>query len=284
MKKAKGIAIILLTVVFLFQCYSICQKSFSGYILNPKYQTERIRVDYVLLSNNLAFVKEFINQPDGKLISVFFKEDCGYDIGFLYNANRLLFYPMELPEKHRRMPIESYTDESLKESLEKEKNDYIIIVGKDVKKLNITTKKEISLYKVAENQNLELVVDYDNTLFNMREMSKKYKKDYYKQTMNYLNQYEKTYNFQYGFELYNDYYQYANDLTENGEEELATEYYNKYLTLPLIDPDIYINKVKIYLSREDEANAKLILDYCKNIDSCSDETYNQIKEEMEGEL
>ena len=282
MKNKNGIVIILLIVILMVQGFFIYKKSYSGYILNPHYNMEKVNIDYIVLTNNLLFMKEMIPNKEETVMSIFFNEDnIHYDICLQYYFNRRNFYPITMPKDHRCMSLANYSDEDYKNSIIKNQNDYVILVGKQSKILNVITEKDISLYQVTKEKELKLIADYDNTLYSLRTNQQKYHKNYFDLVMNYIQNYINNYSYLYGNAAYDYLYEYANDLLENNEVDLANVYYNKYLELPLINSNIVINKAKIYSYFKDYDNFLLMVNYCNTLDECDHETMNNLKEDLE---
>ncbi len=267
----KVISIILLVIILIMQTFIIYKKSYSGYMFNPRTSTEKVNIDYIVLAKNLEFIKEFIPLNDNSIMSIIFAQNEKYDICLFYNFNIRMFYPITMPKDHRCADITNYTTEGLKNTLKKNKNNYLVIIGKNIQVLNAETKKDISIFKVNYNYDVELnlIADYDNDLYSLRENSYVYKKNNYDETMVFIKKYLKDYSYYYGLSVYNYLYDFANKLVENNEISLANEYYDIYLELPLINTDIINNKINIYLNRNDKKGLKNVLDYCDLMEWCN---------------
>ena len=257
--------IVFLIFLFIIQAYYIYRTSYAGYMFHVNYKVERTNVDYIVLSYNLSYIKDIIlNQEksmDGKVIGFFFKDNSPqYTIGEQYYYNIRNFYPMVMSVDSKKT-LSEFSDESFLKSMVDNKNDYVVLIGKGSKILNIETEKDISLYQVINNQ-LHLIGAYDNTLFNLREMQEKYHHDYYDITLKFIQNYIDSYQYEYGYTAYEYLYQYANDLIKNNEEMLAVSFYQQYLNLPSYNADVVFHKARIYNYLKDEENFLRMLDYC----------------------
>lgn len=282
MKKRNLLGIILLIILLVVQINNIYKKSYSGYMFNPNYKVEKVNIDYVVLAHNLSTINKIIpNNKDTVMSIIFANEENKYDICLQYYFNTRLFYPIKMPKYHRCMQLSNYTDEHFLNSIIENKNDYIVIVGKNSSILNITTLKDISIYRVTKEKTLELVADYNNDLYDLRENSSKYNDNNYNEVMNYIKNYIDSYSYLYGNAAYEYLYDYANKLIETDEKELAIDFYNQYLELPLINTEIVLNKAKIYSYLGDYNNSLFLIDYCNTLADCDKEVAKEIKNSME---
>lgn len=251
-------------------------------MFNPNYKVEKVNIDYVVLAYNLSTINKIIPSSKDTVMSVIFaNEENKYDICLQYYFNTRLFYPMKMPKYHRCMQLSNYTDEQFLNSIIENKNDYIVIVGKNSSILNITTLKDISIYRVTKENNLELVADYNNDLYDLRKNSIKYNDNNYNEVMNFIKNYIDNYSYLYGSVAYEYLYDYANKLMETGEKELAIEFYNQYLELPLINTEIILNKAKIYSYLGDYNNSLFLIDYCNTLADCDKQAAREIRNSME---
>lgn len=282
MKKQNFLGIILLVILLVIQINNIYKKSYSGYMFNPNYKVEKVNIDYVVLAYNLSTINKIIPSSKDTVMSVIFaNEENKYDICLQYYFNTRLFYPMKMPKYHRCMQLSNYTDEQFLNSIIENKNDYIVIVGKNSSILNITTLKDISIYRVTKENNLELVADYNNDLYDLRKNSIKYNDNNYNEVMNFIKNYIDNYSYLYGSVAYEYLYDYANKLIETEEKELAIEFYNQYLELPLINTEIILNKAKIYSYFGDYNNSLFLIDYCNTLADCDKQAAQEIRNSME---
>lgn len=281
MKKKIVCAIIVLCLILILQSYNIYKKTYHGYMFDYRYDAEKVNIDYVVLSYNLLAIKNLVPLNEETVLSVFINNyDNKYNIPLQYWFNKRNFYPITMPREHNTLAITDYTNDKFKYVIEKKENDYVVIVGKNSTILNVTTTKDITLFKVNENLELELMYEYDNNLYNLREHSKKYQDQYFNETIKYINDYIDNYSNFYGISAYNYIYEYAIDLSENSEDVEAMIYYDKYLRMSSLDSDILLNKADIYNRIGDYENTLLMIDACKQQDDCNIELANKIEDSV----
>ena len=282
MIKKIWVAIIILLSVVIFQSYNIYKNTYSGYMFDYHYNMEKINIDYVVLSYNLLSIKYMVPITEDTVLSVFINDiDKKYNTALQYWFNKRNFYPITMPRDHNFVPLLNYSNEKFGKSIIKNENDYVVIVGKDSSILNVTTKKDISLYKVISENELQLVYDFDNTIYNLRENSKKINKNnLFEETILYINNYIDNYLNKYSISAYDYIYKYASDLVLVGEKDEALKYYNKYIELPSLDTNILLNKAEIYKYIGDYENALFMIETCMSNNLCDLEKASIIKESM----
>lgn len=283
MIKKIWIVIIILLGIVVFQSYNIYKNTYSGYIFDYHYNVEKINIDYVVLSYNLLTIKYMIPITNETVLSVFINDvDKKYNISLQYWFNKRNFYPIKMPRDHNFVPLLDYSNEKFGKSIIKNENDYVILVGKDSSILNVTTKKDISLYKVINENELQLVYDFDNTIYNLRENSRKIKENnLFDETINYINDYIDNYSNLYGDCAYDYIYKYADNLYNIGEIDESMIYYNKYLSISSLKPEILLNKAKIYSRIGDYSNTYLMLDSCEMQEDCNINIVDEIRSKIE---
>lgn len=286
MSKKTSLIIFILAIIFLLQFYYICNKTYSGYMFNNKYKMEKINVDYVVLSYNLLTIKELIDNSNDTVMSVFINDvDNKYNLSLQYWFNKRNFYPIVMPKKYISLPLSVYSDEEFGNIIIEEENDYVVLVGKNSSILNVTTNKDISLYKVISQTELELVYDFDNTLYGLQKNYEKFNKsDEFIEAMNLINNYIDNYSSDYGMAAYEYIYEYAEILKDNNEEDKALIYYQKYLNASSLEPDVLLNKAQIYQYIGDYDNAHFMINSCKELASCDLERANEIENSMEEQV
>lgn len=283
MTKKILISIILLVGIVTFQSYKIYNDTYSGYMFDSKYDVDLINTNFLVLSYNLLTIKDMVPVNDDTVLSVFANDsDNKYAMTLQYWVNKMNFYPINLPRNHKHTPLEIYSDKTFSDSINKNKNDYIVLVGRNLNILNVETEKDISLYKVINKNKLELILDFNNTLFSLKNNSKSIgKPEYFDTVINYIENNINNYSNLYGDYAYNYIYEFANELFSNGYKEESKKYYNLYLSINSLEPTVLLRKASIYLDNGDYTNALFMVDYCEQLVDCNKEISQSIRKDME---
>ena len=259
----------ILIFIILFQVYYIYNYTYSGYILNIKNTHEKNNIDYVLLSNNLELIKEYIPNNSDTTLSVFINNSNNkYNISLQYWYNKTMFYPINLPREFSNLDITDYSNEKFVNMINDKKVKYIVLVGKNTNILNITTTKDISLYEFKNNK-LNLLKEYNIDLYSFEnECINNNKKELFDKTLNELLIYINVYKNLYSNSAADYLLDYANSLYNNNEESKAMKYYEIYNKIGILKPIPYYNLAIIYKNNNNYTGALEQINYCIAIDGC----------------
>lgn len=283
MKNKIGVIIILYLIVFQF--YYIYNKSYSGYIFNYRNTHEKNNINYVVLSNGLELIKEIVPNDKETVLSIFINnEESKYDISLQYWYDRTMLYPINLPRDFCNLDIRDYDDDKFSTMIANNKVEYIVIVGKDTKILNVTTEKDINIYKMVNKRNMEKIASYDLDLYSLEDECKKYdREDLFTKIIDEILRYVGTYKNYYSTVAADYLVEYANDLYENNYDDKAIKYYQIYNKIGILNAEAFYNLANLYNSQKDYKNALEQISYCIALEDCpSDAVY--LQQELVGKV
>lgn len=278
------ISLFLILIIF-SQFYYIYKNTFIGFIFNPKYNVDRFDVNTLVLSKELELTKEIIpRDEDVDLAITIANKNDKYNVSLQYYYNEMLFYPNKMVDAYRDNDAKYYKKYDVaKKYLDKNRVNYLIVIGKNTKYMEYLTTKDITVFNYS-NQVLSKILEYDMDLATFEELSKKYgKEELFDETIEYLVKYVDNFS-----DIYNssgtDYLsEYADVLYKRGDYKKAKEYYQVLNNKKVKKAMVYYNYAKILINDKQYSDANTNLDYCLKLKKCPQDALS-IKDSIKEKL
>lgn len=241
-------SIIILIILIIFQFFFLYSKTIANTILNYGKTTFENDTNYLVLENLTKALLETIPEKENKNITLLFNEETSpyseFGIGYLYI--RYLAYPMQMNTGYQfYFPIsEQYY---LNEKIQKENLDYILLLGKNTELFNQISTKDYTLYKVTDKKNNQ-IKEISSINFGLYDIYKNINTEEEQKKYNEIIKKMKVAIEEYwSFSSIDLMREFAIDLYENEEYDLAIEYSNYYLnTVDYINVPLNMNLADIY--------------------------------------
>ena len=266
---------IILLLIIIVQFVIIYKYKFIGYMFNHRFYIDKYNIEYLINTKELDIIDEIIPNDENIKFYITGNDNEGFNQILLNLYGDILMYPST---NEVNLYSSKISDENI-HVLDDYDIDYVVIIGKGIKLLDVITSKDITVFKY-ENEKLIKIEDYNKDLYSYKIISDKYNSKSFNELLDYIVKYVDNYSTLFSFTGYNYLEEYTNKLYELKDYDGFKKYYNILEDNGLPKGITYYNYALLEYENENKEEVIKYINHCLEKSDCPNDALN-LKEEME---